>query len=130
MAEPHTLSIDTLERPPEGLGTVVNVVRRERQLRLLLTRLVQHASESTKRHAARMAIINRIGGLLTSRLSLGEILQKGVEATCEHFHFADLGLMLADPDDPDMLVLRAKTGVYSAMAPTDYRQSVHQGIVG
>jgi signal transduction histidine kinase len=130
MAEQHTLSIDTLERPPEDLGAVVGVIRRERQLRLLLTRLVQHASESTKRHAARIAIINRIGGLITSRLSLGEILQKGIEAICEHFHFADLGLMLVDPDDPDMLVLRAKTGVYSAMVPTDYRQSVHQGIVG
>jgi signal transduction histidine kinase len=130
MAEPHTPSIDTLERPPESLRAVVDVICRERQLRLLLTRLVQHASTATTRHAARIAIINRIGQLITSRLSLDEILQTGIEAICERLHFADLGLMLVDPDNPDMLVLRAKTGVYSAIMPTDYRQSVQQGIVG
>jgi len=38
--------------------------------------------------------------------------------------------MLVDPANPEMLVLRAKTGIYSAMLPKDYRQSIHQGIIG
>ncbi len=130
MAERHTSSIEVLARQPESLQAVVSAIRRERQLRPLLTRLVQQAYDATKRHAARIAIINRIGRLITSRLSLDEILQTAIEAICENLHFADLGLMLVDPDNPELLMLRAKTGVYSAIMPTDYRQSIHQGIVG
>jgi signal transduction histidine kinase len=93
-------------------------------------RLLQHASDAAKRRAVRIAIINRIGRLITSQLSLDEILQMAIETICGNLHFADLGLMLIDPVNPEMLVLRARTGIYSAMLPKDYRQSIYQGIIG
>jgi signal transduction histidine kinase len=68
--------------------------------------------------------------LITSSLSLDEILQTAIEAISEDLHFAGLGLMLVDPDDPEMLVLRAKTSICSAIIPVGYRQSFQQGIVG
>ena len=130
MAEQHTPTIEALVRLADSLPAVIEAVCRERQLRPILMRLLQHASDAAKRRAVRIAIINRIGRLITSRLSLDEILQTAIETICGNLHFADLGLMLVDPANPEMLVLRAKTGIYSAMLPKDYRQSIHQGIIG
>ena len=129
MAEQHTPTTEALVRLADSLPAVIEAVCRERQLRPILMRLLQHASDAAKRRAVRIAIINRIGRLITSWLSLDEILQTAIEAICGNLHFADLGLMLVDPANPEMLVLRAKTGIYSAMLPKDYRQSIHQGII-
>jgi signal transduction histidine kinase len=130
MAEPHTPTTERLVHLADSLPAVIEAVCRERQLRPILMRLLQHASDAARRRAVRIAIINRIGRLITSRLSLDEILQTAIETICGNLHFADLGLMLVDPANPEMFVLRAKTGVYSALLPKDYRQSIHQGIIG
>jgi hypothetical protein len=79
--------------------------------------LLQHAYDTAKRRSARIAIINRIGRLIASRLSLDAILQAAVEPICESLHFADLGLMLVDPENPEILVLHAKMGLYAAILP-------------
>jgi C4-dicarboxylate-specific signal transduction histidine kinase len=63
MAERHTPSIEVLACQPASLRAMVDAIRHERKLRPLLTRLVQHAYEATKRRGARIAIINRIGGV-------------------------------------------------------------------
>jgi signal transduction histidine kinase/putative methionine-R-sulfoxide reductase with GAF domain len=130
MADPHTPNSDPAARLPVSLQAVVDAVRRERQLRPLLSRLLYHASDAAKRRAVRLAIINRIGRLITSQLNLDEVLQTAIEAICETLHFADLGLLLVDADHPEILVLRARTGKYSAILPKDYRQSIHEGIIG
>jgi signal transduction histidine kinase len=130
MDEQHTPTIETLRRLADTLPTAIEAVCHERRLRSLLIRLLQHASDAANRRAVRITIINRIGRLITSPSSLDEILQTAIETICASLHLADLRLMLVDPADPEMLVLRAKTGIYSAMLPKDYRQSIHQGIVG
>jgi signal transduction histidine kinase len=130
MAEPHTPNIDPAAHLPDSLQAMVDAVCGERQLRPLLSRLLHHASDAAKRRAMRLAIINRIGRLITSQLSLDKILQTAIEAICETLHFADLALLLVDPDNPEILVLRARTGKYPAILPKDYRQSIHQGIIG
>jgi hypothetical protein len=97
----------------------------------LETRLIYlHASDAAKRRAARIAMSNRIGRLITSRLSLDEILQTAIETICGDLDFADLRLLLVDCANPEMLVLRAKTDIDSALLPRDYCQSFHQGISG
>jgi signal transduction histidine kinase len=63
MAERHTPRFEVLACQPASLRAVVDAIRHERELRPLLTRLVQHAYEATKRRGARIAIINRIGGV-------------------------------------------------------------------
>jgi signal transduction histidine kinase len=130
MAESNTPNIEVPAPLSDNLQTLVQAIRAEHQLRPLLTRLLQHASDAAKRRAVRLAIINRIGRLITSQLSLDEILQTAIEAICETLHVADLALLLVDPDNPELLVLRAKTGIFSAILPKDYRQSIHQGIIG
>ncbi|MGH2583454.1 MAG: GAF domain-containing protein, partial [Dehalococcoidia bacterium] len=88
-----------------------------------------HRFEAEQRRAARMATVNRIARLLTSSLSLDEILQRATESIYEHLGYEYVGLMLADPDDPAMLVLRARSGRYG-VGPGDYRQSIETGVIG
>jgi hypothetical protein len=119
MDEQHPPILEALVRLPDSLPAVVDAVRRERQLRPLLMRMLQHAADAARRRAVSIGIINRIGRLITSQLSLDEILQMAIETICENLHFADLGLMLVSPENLEMLVLRAKTGIYSSLLPKD-----------
>jgi hypothetical protein len=119
MDEQHTPILEALVRLPDSLPAVVDAVRRERQLRPLLMRMLQHAADAARRRAVSIGIINRIGRLITSQLSLDEILQMAIETICENLHFADLGLILVVPENLELLVLRAKTGIYSSLLPKD-----------
>jgi signal transduction histidine kinase/putative methionine-R-sulfoxide reductase with GAF domain len=151
MAKQHTPDVGVLQRQQARLYAILDAISQEGEPHPRLAGLVQHAQDlldtmvaehaalsrenarlrqATQRRAARIATINRIGRLITSSLGLDEILQMAIEAISEDLHFADLGLMLVDPDNPEMLVLRAKTGTYSAIIPIGYRQSCQHGVIG
>ena len=83
-----------------------------------------------QRRTARNATINRIGQLVTSSLSIDQILQTAIDAIYNHLHFSHIALLLADPIDPETLVLRARSGVYATNAIGEYRQSIQTGIIG
>ncbi|MBK9711301.1 MAG: GAF domain-containing protein [Kouleothrix sp.] len=83
-----------------------------------------------RRRTARIAAINRIGRLITSSLSLPEILQTAVEAIAGQLHLAHVAADLIDPANPEVLVLLAQAGAGAARVPIDYRQSIHAGIIG
>lgn len=93
---------------------------------------IEHARlfETEQRRAARISAINRIGRLITSSLSLDEIIQTAVEAINEHLRYHNVALLLVDPDDAETLVLRAYSGVYTNVISGEYRQSVNDGIIG
>ena len=38
--------------------------------------------------------------------------------------------MLVEKNDPEMLVMVARSGIYAELLPENYRQSIHQGIIG
>src|SRR5262249_46654930 len=86
--------------------------------------------EAEQRRVARIATINRIGGLIASRLSLDDIFRTAVEAIHDQLHFAYVAAGAVDSDDPGMLVLLAQAGATEAHLPNDYRQSIHEGLVG
>src|SRR5205823_5765270 len=86
--------------------------------------------DAERRRTARMATINRIGRLITSSLSLNEIVQTAAEAVADQLHFAHVAVDIVDPDNPDMLVLLAQAGKATARVPAGYRQSIHTGVVG
>jgi hypothetical protein len=69
MAEQYTPTIEVLVRLADSLPAVIEAVCHERRLRPILMRLLQHASDAAKCRAVRIAIINRIGRLITRRLS-------------------------------------------------------------
>jgi GAF domain-containing protein len=86
--------------------------------------------EAERRRAQRIATINHIGRLITSSLSMDELLATAVEAVNTYLHYSDIALLLVDPAQPDTLVLSAKSGVYLAAVPGEYRQPIHQGVIG
>ena len=80
--------------------------------------------------ASRSAIVTRLGQLITSSLSINSVLQTAVESIHTHLHYPDVALFLRDEDDAETLVLRARSGVAHDTAAGEYRQSIHDGIVG
>lgn len=86
--------------------------------------------ETERRRTARIATINRLGRMLASDLSLHDLLQDGVETIRADLGFADLGIMLIDPDDPESLIFGAHSRDHPQKMPRTYRQSIHRGIVG
>jgi len=93
---------------------------------------IQNASlfEAEQRRLARMTIVNRIGRLINSSLSPDQILQTAAEAISEYLPYPNVALLLIDPGDPQTLVLRARSGIYTGNRVGAYRQSIEQGIIG
>jgi GAF domain-containing protein len=83
-----------------------------------------------RQRASRVEMLNRIGRLIAGSLSLDELLRTTVEALDEHLRYRNIAILLADPDDPDALVLRARNGIYAEHVIGDYRQSIRGGIIG
>lgn len=105
----------------------------------VLTLLAQHAAiaienvrlyQAEKRRASHIAIINRVGRLVSGSLHLDHLLQTAVEATAAHLRHPHIAILLADPANPETLVLRAKSGIFTAPEINPYHQTVNQGIIG
>ena len=93
--------------------------------------IVNARSFATERHrASRVEMLNRIGRLIAGSLSLDELLQTTVAALDEHLRYRNIAILLVDPDEPDILVLRARNGIYAEHVIGDYRQGIHTGIIG
>lgn len=84
--------------------------------------------EAERRRTVRITIINRIGRLISSSLSLAEVFTRAVDAICGELNYSYVAAGLVDPDDPELLILHAQAG--GARVPAGYRQSIHDGIVG
>lgn len=74
--------------------------------------------------------MSRVGQLVTSSLSLGEVLQTTVEAITEHLGYSSTGVFLVDAEDPQQLVLRARSDPETSTQVGVYRQSLREGNVG
>lgn len=105
----------------------------------VLTLLARHAAiaianaqlyATTKRRTERSAIINQISRQISSSLDIDQISQAALTAINAHLHYTNVALLLVDLEEPTMLVLRARSGIYAELAPTHYRQSIHVGVIG
>jgi signal transduction histidine kinase/putative methionine-R-sulfoxide reductase with GAF domain len=59
-----------------------------------------------------------------------QILHTALAAINAHLHYANVALLLVDPEEPSLLVLRARSGIYAELAPPHYRQSINDGVIG
>ena len=105
----------------------------------LLEQLARHAAiaienarlfATEKRRAARQATLNRIGKLIASTLELDDLLETAVTAIDEELSYSNTAVLLVDPENPDTLVLSARSGIYADNVKGPYRQSIDEGIVG
>jgi signal transduction histidine kinase len=86
--------------------------------------------EAERRRALRIEVINRVGQLITSSLSLSQLLETAIQAIAQHLHYSNVALFLIESDQPHRLVLRARSGIYADRGLNEYRQSVWSGIIG
>ena len=90
----------------------------------------EHASSLSAEWADRIATISRVSHLITASVSMDELLDTAIEAINTYLHYSNIALLLIAADDPAVLVLRARSGLYSTAVIGEYRQSIDHGLIG
>jgi signal transduction histidine kinase len=88
------------------------------------------ANKRLERQLARAEALLQIGQQIASSQSLESVLQTTVEAINQYLHYNDVAIFLVDAEDKEMLLLKARSGVYVRGVDYDYGQSIHQGVIG
>jgi signal transduction histidine kinase len=83
-----------------------------------------------QQRAERLALITRVGRIITSDLRLEEMLQNAADAVHELLGYPSIAIPIIDRDDPGTLVLRTVGGHYRELLRGEYRIPVNQGIMG
>lgn len=105
----------------------------------LLNQLARHAAiaienarlfAAEKRRAARQATLNRIAKLIAATLDLDDLLQTAVAAIDEELCYSNTAVLLVARENPEELVLTARSGIYADNIKGPYRQSFDEGIIG
>jgi two-component system NtrC family sensor kinase len=85
--------------------------------------------ERQKHRAMQLTVINRVGRRATSILELEELLKETAGAIQEGFDYHFVSILVVD-DGTDEVVQMADVGRESFMHVPDYRQSIHEGLIG
>jgi signal transduction histidine kinase len=85
--------------------------------------------QTEQRRAERLALIARVGHIVTGNLTLDDMLQRAADAIHELLGYASVDIPLVESGDPEVLVIRARGGHYKAIAWED-RLPVGEGIMG
>lgn len=80
--------------------------------------------------SATRSVIEMVQRLIAARLTTHDLLAQTVRALGEAFDFVDVGVLMLDPEQPDMLVLRASNYAGFPDAVGNYRQPADAGILG
>ncbi|HEX2186253.1 MAG TPA: GAF domain-containing protein, partial [Chloroflexota bacterium] len=86
--------------------------------------------EREQRRIERLALIARIGRIVTADLMLDDLLQRAADAIHDLLGYPNIGIALIFPEDPHTLVIRTLGGHYRNILRGEYRQSVAEGILG
>lgn len=78
----------------------------------------------------RFALIARVARIVTSGLELEALLQNAADAIHELLRYPNVDIPLMDPDDPGILVVRARGGLYKRLIRHEDRLCVTEGIMG
>jgi signal transduction histidine kinase len=82
------------------------------------------------RRTERLALIARIGHIITADLALDDLLERAAEAIHELLGYPNVDIPLLHPRDPDTLVVRARGGAYKRHIAGEDRLPITQGIMG
>jgi signal transduction histidine kinase len=104
-----------------------------------LTLLARHAAiaiENARRYqweqrrTERLALIARIGHIITADLALDDLLDRAAEAIHELLGYPNVDIPLVHPRDPNTLVVRARGGQYRRAIEHEDRLPIATGIMG
>ncbi len=83
-----------------------------------------------QRRSERLALIARIGQIITAGLDLDELLQRAADAIHELLGYPTVDVPLIDLDEPQTLVVRVRGGRYKALIRHEDRLPIDVGIMG
>jgi signal transduction histidine kinase len=86
--------------------------------------------EREQRRSERLALIARVGQIITAGLDLDELLQRAADAIHELLGYPTVDVPLIDLDDPETLVVRVRGGRYKALIAHEDRLPINAGIMG
>jgi PAS domain S-box-containing protein len=93
-----------------------------------ITDLVR-TEEALGRQAARLALLNEVGGKIASVLELESVLSTAARLVQERFGYHHVGLFTVDREQ-GKLVMRARAGQFAHLFPAVHRIELEQGMVG
>lgn len=83
-----------------------------------------------QRRSERLALIARVGRIITAGLDLDQILQRAADAIHEVLGYPNVDVPLVDPLDPETLCVRVRGGRYKELIAHEDRLPVTTGIMG
>jgi signal transduction histidine kinase len=89
-----------------------------------------HRYARERHRAERLALIGRVGQLVTANLRLEDLLRRAATAIHELLGYENVAIPLVAPDDPGTLVLTAFGGTYKDVIAGEYRLPVAAGLMG
>jgi K+-sensing histidine kinase KdpD len=107
------------------LPTVIEQVLQ--QQRLVEER--QQAMETLKQRAAQLALLNDVGGKIAATLELDSLLDRAAHLVQEGFGYHHVALFTVDRERGE-LVMRARSGDFVTLFPSDHQLKLGQGMVG
>jgi PAS domain S-box-containing protein len=108
----------------DAQGKIIGLVGMGRDI----TQLKQ-TEEALGRQAARLALLNEVGGKIASVLELENVLNTAAHLVQESFGYHHVGLFTAD-HQRGALVMRARAGQFAHLYPSDHQIKLGQGMVG
>jgi signal transduction histidine kinase len=119
----------TLQRPspftPEEVATLA-IFARHAAVAIENARRYTREQERTER----LALIARIGQIITADLRLADLLERAADAIHELLGYPNVAIALVESGDPPILVLRTVGGHYKDIVKGEYRIPVDRGIMG
>jgi signal transduction histidine kinase len=86
--------------------------------------------EEERRRAERLAVIARIGQLVTADLQLDDLLQRVADAIHELLGYDNVAVALTVPDDPHSLEIRSFGGTYKHAIGGRHKIPLDRGLIG
>ncbi len=117
-------------RPPRRFGPddvrVLSLLARHTAVAIENARLY----EREQRRSERLALIARVGQIITAGLDLDDLLQRAADAIHQLLGYPNVDIPLVDPSDPGTLLVRARGGRYKQLITHEDRLPVSAGIMG
>jgi signal transduction histidine kinase len=95
-----------------------------------LTIHIARTAQNERQRAARLALISRVGRLITADLRVDELLQTAADALHEILGYPNIAIPLLDRGPPEVLVVGTVGGHYKNVVRGEYRLTLTTGIMG
>ncbi len=89
----------------------------------------KHAEEALEQRAAQLALLNDIGGQITTVLGLDSVLERAAQLVHENFGYHYVALFILDRKQNE-LVMKARAGDFADLFPLDHRIRLDKGVNG